>query len=136
MGLRSLIQKATKQGITKSLGDISEDATYASLDKIYGEDGSVSDNSDPVEVEIKAVFTQSKNKLSALADLLASRVDADYTQSDVPTLKALVAGKQLSDASVTPKVNDTITRGDDVYTISEIEVDPVGAAYKFTLRLP
>ncbi len=134
--IRVKMQKVMFKVITKLLGDIPEAATYSSLDTDYDTNtSSVSNNTEPVEVAIKAIFVKNKNQLQILQKLLqGTQVEPQEMQG--PTLKAIVSAKQLADGGVTPKVNDTIERGVDLFTIDKVEVDPLQSVYSFTLSQP
>jgi hypothetical protein len=120
------------EGVLSDLG-FTTSSTYTSVTSTYDPATSETTNTASATATITPVYYSAKDSMERLASLIRQQED-ETIEGIAPQLSAVVPFSQLNAANITPKTNDTITRGSTVYTVASIEVDPAQAAYLFGLR--
>jgi hypothetical protein len=120
------------EGALTELG-FTSGSTYTSVTSTYDPATSETTNAATATATVTPVYYSAKDSLARLASLIRQEED-ETVEGVAPQLKAVLPVLQLEVESITPKVNDTLTRGTTLYNIEAVAVDPAQAAYVFTLR--
>lgn len=130
---RDLINKQVNRAFEKTLGDISETASFVPLTSTHSTATAITTNTEGTPIVFKAVFTSDMKRL-ALLSRLAARGAVDTVEGNADTLYCLCSSNAFGD--VVPQRQELIKRGAITYTIETVATDPTNAFYKFGLRLP
>ena len=130
---RTLINNQVVKAFNKTLGDIAEDATLTPITASYNTATAIDTPTSGTAINFKAVFVGDTKRL-ALLSRLAARGSVDTIEGNADALNVLVPAGVLG--GYVPKRQDRITRGALNYTVESVTLDPVGALYKLSLRVP
>jgi len=122
MGLRSAILDAVSSAVT-AVGDIAESITYTARTKgeydTYSGQLTVTDT----DYTVKAII--------GFDDKTGKASDTEIDSKHTGEITALFSAKGLS---FSPKTDDIVTRDSELYRVTDIKKDPVGASYTLKLR--
>jgi len=120
MGLRSSIQSVVNNAFA-TIGDIAETITYTT------KSSSEYDMYTGTTASINSAF----NFKAIVESIGGAKTEGEITSGHTGEVSAMFPTKELT---FTPKTDDTITRGAEVYSISDIQTDPANATYTLVLR--
>lgn len=115
--LKTKLALAAAKAFRKA-GDVAESVTYSQVTHTVNAEGDVVET--PAEYSVSAIFDSIRSEQKALVDLV---------QGD------MLMYFQARRVEFTPKLNDTVTRGENVYTVVGIAIDPASVLYTLQVRL-